>query len=154
MKQYTLRIAHLESLPDRPVGSVVRRGNVIGRMGNTGSSTFNHCHKDLVKGYQTLMYRLKDIVFDRDTIRQLGLFIDNEFYDFEIVITTSFGDPAYLDKNGKWKMHPGFDTVPKNRHTDPGKNFDMHWNRSSTGILLAKDFDTGYGNYVMYGFED
>jgi len=153
MKQYTLRIAHLEFLPDRPIGSVVRRGNFIGRMGNTGSSNFNHTHSDLVKGYQTAMYRLKDIDFDIDTIRELGYFIDDELYDCEIVVTASFGDPTYLGKDGKWKMHPGYDTVPKNRHTEPGKNFNMHWNRSVNGILLNKDFDAGYGNYVMYGYE-
>lgn len=153
MKQYTVRFAHLEMPSARVVGSVIRRGDVIGRMGNTGSSTAPHLHYDVVEGYKTLPYRLKDIVFNRDTIRQLALFNDDELFDFEIVTTAYFGDHTYLDKDGKWKMHPAMDVVPKNRHIEPDRNFDFFWNRSSDGVLLYKGFNSGYGDHIMVGYE-
>ena len=42
--------AHLVSGSNAPVGTVVRRGDVIGRVGNTGESTGAHLHFSIIVG--------------------------------------------------------------------------------------------------------
>ncbi len=152
MNAFTVRFAHLEKIPDIAVSDIVKRGDIIGRMGNTGLSTAKHLHIDIVRGYMRLLYHLSDIRFDTETIKQLGYFIDHELFNYEIVITAYFGDPAYISK-GKWKFHPAYDVVPENRHMEPGRNSDIFWNRTPEGVVLSKGFDIGYGNHIMIGFE-
>ena len=154
MQPFTLRVAHLKEPSPLDIGAEVTRGDLFGIMGNTGSSTAAHSHLDLVKGYRRTLYRLHEIDFDRETIEQLGYFIDDELFKYLIVITAYFGDPTYLDRNGNWKMHPGYDVVPENRHYEPGRNFNMYWNRSKDGIVLHKGYDAkGYGYYILIGYE-
>ena len=151
MKDYTFRIAHLKEASPLSVGDEVTRGDLLGTMGSTGSSTANHVHADLIRGIINHEYHLKDIEFDRELLQQLVYFIDREFFDTDILITTHFGDPGYIIK-GKWKMHPAFDVVPLDRKTDPGKHSDIYWNRSKNGIVLANGFDPAYGFYLHVGF--
>ena len=77
-------------------------------------------------------------------------FIDDELFGIKPIITTYFYDPAYKIKYKK--DHPGYDIIPIDRH-DTDEHFNIYWNRSKTGVILAKGFDAGYGNYILIGFE-
>ena len=45
MPMFTVRFAHLKTKPPLRLGQVIRRGDLIGTMGNTGASTAAHLHK-------------------------------------------------------------------------------------------------------------
>ena len=152
MNRYTVRYAHLE-IPSLLVeGDLVMGSDTIGKMGNTGSCTANHLHIDVVEGFINKIIRLSEIGYDKEYIpnlKQLNYFIDKNLFDFEILITTYFGDPTYSSPY----IHHGYDVVPENRHYEPGRNSLIYWNRSKTGIVLKAGHDNGYGNYVLIGFE-
>jgi len=42
--------AHMIAGSTIPVGTVVKRGDVIGRVGNTGESSGNHLHFSIIRG--------------------------------------------------------------------------------------------------------
>lgn len=155
MKAYTVRFAHLEEIPIPLAGDIIFRGDKVGRMGNTGNSTANHLHIDVVEGLVNRIIWLKDIGYEEGkayspNIEQLNHFIDDELFGIKPVITTYFYDPQYkIDWN---RDHPGYDLIPIDRH-DTDEHFSIYWNRSKTGIILAKGFDKGYGNYILIGFE-
>lgn len=150
--RFTAKYGHLESLPDLKVGQIVKRGEKIGRMGNTGKSTGVHLHFDLIDGFRPRVCRLSDIEISREHARQTSFFIDYELFGIEPVITTYYCDPRYNDGKGNWINHPGYDIVPADRHiTDD--HFDISWNRSMPGQVLALGNDSGYGNYVLIGFD-
>jgi len=151
MKDYTFRTAHMKKASPLSIGDEITRGDLLGTMGSTGLSTANHVHMDLIREKIRQVYRLSDIEFDRETLTQLNYFLDNEFFDTEMLITSYFGDPDYIIK-GKWKMHPAYDIVPKDRKTDPGRHSNFYWNRSINGIVLANSFDYAYGYYLHVGF--
>ena len=151
---YTARFAHLNNLPQYSVGDKIFRGDVVGRMGSTGQSKVAHLHIDVVEGHINSIIRLKDIGYDKQfipNIIQLNYFIDDELFNNEPFITTCFYDPFYKALYGK--DHPAYDVVPIDRHlTD--EHFDIHWNRSKTGVVFKKGYDErGYGNYILIGFE-
>jgi len=153
MRQYTVRYAHLE-LPSLLVeGDLVMSGDIIGKMGNTGSSTATHLHIDVLEGFVNRIIRLSEIGYEQEeyapNLKQLNYFIDEGMFDFEIFITTYFGDPNYPSAY----IHYAYDVVPENRHMEPGRNSLIYWNRSKTGVTLKTGFDNGYGNYVLIGFE-
>ena len=155
MKPYTVRYAHLETLPEYLLGDIVNQGDKIGRMGTTGQSKHNHLHIDVVHGYITKILRLNQIGYEpqdvyKPSIKQLNFFIDKGLFKAKPVITTHFYDPEYKELFGK--DHPAYDLVPEDRHSTD-KHFDIFWNRRKEGVILAKDFDGGYGNYVLIGFE-
>lgn len=156
MKAYTARFAHLERLPEQPIGDLVLPRDKIGRMGSTGQSAAPHLHLDVICGHINYIVRLEEIGYEdtdfyKPNIRQLNFFLDGNLFNTDLVITTYFYDPSYKLDWGK--EHPGYDCVPENRHLEPGRNFDIFWNRSKTGIVLDKGSDTGYGNYILVGFE-
>jgi len=155
MKSYTVRFAHLQELPIPKLGDVIFPGDKVGRMGTTGQSKFPHLHIDVVEGLQDKIIRLSKIGYEREhiykpNIKQLNYFIDDELFGIKPVITTAYYDPEYKVKYKK--DHPGYDIVPENRHRTKD-NYNIYWNRSKTGIMLAKDFDDGYGFYILIGFE-
>ena len=155
MKTYTVRFAHLEEIPIPKVGDIIFRGDKVGRMGSTGKSTANHLHIDVIETLQNKIIRLDEIGYEENkaylpNIKQLNYFIDNELFGIDPVITTYFYDPQYKIDWGK--DHPGYDVVPIDRH-NTDEHFSIYWNRSKTGIILAKGFDNGYGNYILIGFE-
>ena len=41
---YTVRFAHLAETPNLHIGSRIKRGDIVGKMGNTGQSTAIHLH--------------------------------------------------------------------------------------------------------------
>ena len=98
--------------------------------------------------------RLKEIGYEEGksylpNIEQLNYFIDDELFGIDPVITTYFYDPKYkIDWN---KDHPCYDVVPSDYDTQD--HYSIYWNRSKTGVILAKGFDNGYGNYILIGFE-
>ena len=150
---YTARFAHLEKLPPYKVGRVILRGDKVGRMGNTGQSSAAHLHFDCVEGLQTGRYSLAmmEAGNPKPSARQANWFIDSELFGVEPFITTYYSDPAYQRLYGK--DHPGYDIVPINRH-DTVRNFDIHWNRSVPGRVVAIYDDLGgYGICVYIAFE-
>ena len=154
MKQYTVRYAHLEKLSDLVEGDMVMGDTKVGRMGNTGKSTANHLHIDVVEGFIRHILRLSQIGYEKDnkytpSLEQLNYFIDGTLFKEEIHITEYFGSPNYIGG----VLHHAYDVVPDNRHLEPGRNFDIYWNRSKTGLVLDSGFDSGYGNYILIGFE-
>ena len=149
---YTVRYAHLRSLPIWQVGDNVKRGVIIGKMGSTGQSTGSHLHIDCVEGEQVSLWRLHE--YEDRTVesshRQIQYFIDKELFDCEPYITTTYNDLNYFKLLNK--CHLGYDVVPMDRKkTD--KHFDIHWNRSHNGKVCAVGKDSGYGNYIMITFE-
>lgn len=147
------RYAHFEKLPKWKVGDKIKRGEIIGKMGNTGASNGIHLHFDLVQKIVKEMYRLKDLpdlITDvGQLMQQYHYFIDKEMFgghDFKI--TTPFAcmhypnEPTTSDAKRKpWKLHLGFDLSSKYRY--------IHWNRSASGTVHKVGFDSGYGNYII-----
>lgn len=155
MNVYTVRFAHLEEIPIPEVRDIIFRGDKVGKMGNTGQSTANHLHIDVIATLQNKIIRLSEIGYEKEktylpNIEQLNYFIDDELFGIKPIITTYFYDPAYKIKYKK--DHPGYDIIPIDRH-DTDEHFNIYWNRSKTGVILAKGFDAGYGNYILIGFE-
>ena len=151
--KYTVRFAHLSYINNLIEGDIIRRGHIIGRMGNTGSSDGAHLHLDVVEGEQDDRYTLADISTGKKTsdAKQATLFIDRELFGVEPEITTFYSDPRYLVKYGKY--HFGYDVVPTNRKFTED-NYRIAWNRSPNGrVTKILTNDPGYGNCVMITFE-
>ena len=153
MPMFTVRYAHLESKPPLRVGQVIRRGELIGTMGNTGASTAAHLHLDVVRGLQAHRYSLADIEAGAPAPdpRQAALFVDRELFGVDPIITTGYADPGYLF--ALKKLHLGFDVVPVNRHKTK-ENYGIRWNRSAPGRVVAiLEDDPGYGHCVSIAYE-
>lgn len=154
METYTVRFAHLAEIPIQKIGDIIFRGDKVGRMGNTGQSTADHVHTDVIEGLVDKIIRLEEIGYEEGksylpNIKQLNYFIDDELFGIGPVITTYFYDPEYKVKYRK--DHPGYDLVPSDY--DTMDHYNIYWNRSKTGIILAVGYDAGYGNYILIGFE-
>ena len=151
MTAFTVRFAHLKEIPIPMPGDIIFRGDKVGNMGSTGQSSANHLHIDVIEGLVKHIVRLSEIGYEEGksylpNIEQLNYFVDDELFGVPPIVTTSFYDPFYgVD-------HPGYDLVPEDRH-ETDKHFGMYWNRSKTGVILNKGFDSGYGNYILIGFE-
>ena len=148
---YTVRFCHLEFKPNWEPGQIIFRGEKIGKMGNTGKSSAAHLHVDCVRGSYEYVWSLSDM---EDLVvipapKQLNLFIDNELFDHEILITSYYNDPNYLKLYGK--THLAYDVVPLNRR-DTDDNYWIHWNRSMNGKVLSCGWDDGYGYYINIGY--
>lgn len=153
MPIYTVRFAHLEERPPLRLGQVIRRGSLIGTMGNSGASSAAHLHLDVVRGLQVHRYSLADIEAGAPTAdpRQAALFVDRELFGIDLVITTGYADPGYLF--ARRQLHLGFDVVPVNRHLSRN-NYSIRWNRSAPGRVVAiLEDDPGYGHCVSIAFE-
>ena len=152
--KYTVRFAHLKTPSCLKEGEAVFSGDMIGTMGNTGQGKFNHLHLDCVRGIVDKIIRLKEIGYDGQDytpdIKQLNYFIDSKLFKTSIVITTFFYEPDYKILYGK--DHPAYDVVPIDRK-ETEEHFDIFWNRSKTGTVLKTGYDSGYGYYVLIGFE-
>lgn len=150
---YTVRFAHLAERPSFKIGQTIRRGNRIGRMGNSGKSTAAHLHQDTVRGLHTRRYTQAEIEAG-DPVpapRQAAFFIDSELFGIKPVITAGYADPVYLADFKK--LHMGFDAVPWDRHRSQD-HFWIHWNRSMPGrVLEILDDPDGYGYCLYIGFE-
>lgn len=141
---FTFRLAHLKST-SLEAGDVVKRGDSLGVMGNTGQSTGPHGHIDVVKGRHSWMYRLSNIHSGNPApdFEQLHYFIDRELTgEKPFRITSHIYDYRYVI-NGKWKAHPGYDIVIDD--SDPM----FYWNRSADGTVIASGYDSGYGLYLQ-----
>jgi len=144
---YTVRYAHLEGPSPLDLKATVKRGNVVGVMGDSGQSTGPHLHIDCVQDKQDSLYRLNDI-YANDPMadfKQLAHFIDEELGAGPFRITTHIYDYRYKSK-GKWKPHPGYDVVVETTHKR------LYWNRSMDGAVILKGHDSGYGHYVCVAF--
>jgi murein DD-endopeptidase MepM/ murein hydrolase activator NlpD len=147
MEKYTVRFTHLEDEPKLSPGEIVKRGDLVGIMGNTGQSTGPHLHLDVVYGRQYEMWRLADVDPDGQDVmrlvpspRQCAYFVDKELWGGKsYVITTTYCDPLYKQRFGKW--HCGYDLVG----TEP----QIFWNRSTDGQVVFSDWDHGYGWSLM-----
>ena len=150
MKTYTARYAHLKTRPKMHIGDKIRRGAIIGTMGNSGQSTAAHLHFDCVEGRHDRNWKLSDTEkgIPKASPRQTNFFIDKWLFHTEIAITTFYNDPEYQQVTGK--VHLGSDVVPENR--DPAF-FDIWWNRNKEGTIESIGFDPAYGNYVLISFE-
>lgn len=155
--RYTRKYAHLGKLPNLKVGQIIKRGDKIGRMGNTGSSTANHLHSDLIKGFHGKIWRLSEIEISRDHAKKSMTFLNHYLFGIEPYITSSYCDHTYNDGKGNWIFHPGFDVVPIDRHKTKD-HFDIFWSEDFPGqvLFVGQDFDDierGYGNTVLIGFD-
>ena len=150
---YTVRYAHLAERPRFPVGKIIRRGDVVGTMGNTGKSTAAHLHIDCVEGMQTSRYTLTDIEKGQPLAspRQLNYFIDNGLFDIEPFITMCYCDYRY--QIAYKKIHPAYDIVPIDRKASHA-HFKIKWNRSMPGrVIHILDDPAGYGHCLYIAFE-
>jgi len=151
--KYTVRFAHLKDAPTLRGGDLIGRGTVVGVMGNTGASAGAHLHLDVVEGIQVGRYSLNDIANDRPKAspKQSVLFVDDELFGVEPLVTTSYADPSYYRERAK--LHLAFDLVPIDRH-ESAAHHEIHWNRSVQGVVMKvlKD-DPGYGNCIYVTFE-
>lgn len=148
----TARLAHLEEKPNFSIGDTIKRGQVVGRMGNTGQSTAPHLHIDLNFGWHYQLYKMSNIPIDLILAKELMYFIDSELFGVQPHITTYYLDPTYKI-NGIWKSHPGYDLVPENRHSTKA-NFNIKWNRSKDArVLLIGSDPGGYGNFLHLGYK-
>jgi murein DD-endopeptidase MepM/ murein hydrolase activator NlpD len=150
--RYTAKYGHLEKLPELKENQIIKNGQKIGRMGNSGKSTAKHLHFDLIRGFRGNIWRLSEIEIDRNHAIQSSYFIDDELFKTEIEITSYYCDPDYKDKNGELILHPAYDVVPENRHRTL-LNHDIFWNRSMPGQVLDIGNDSGYGYYCLVGFD-
>jgi len=151
---YTARFAHLESAPDFKSGDVIRRGNILGVMGNTGKSTGPHLHLDVVCGARGAHYSQRDIESGDPAPapqRQGLLFIDDELFGVALLVTTGYADPDYFFVYGK--VHMGYDVVPHDRKV-AREHFAIHWNRSAPGRVTDVEWDPeGYGHCLYVAYE-
>jgi hypothetical protein len=152
--KFTARYAHMDSPPGLKVGRIVNRGDVVGRMGNSGQSTAAHVHFDLTAGENAGLYSLTDIEAGNPApgpLRQFMHFLDVEMFGVPLVVTTPYAELEYFQSLGK--IHHGFDVVPIDRRVS-NAHFDIHWNRSMPGtvIRVANDFH-GYGYHICIAYE-
>lgn len=141
---YTVRYAHLYNLPNVKTGDIIRSGDKVGVMGNTGKSTATHLHIDCVEGVVPNVWRLRDME-NNDIVadpKQLNYFIDDNLLKAPIAITSYYCDPFY------GKIHKAYDLVAKDR-----AHFIIYWNRSMTGKVLSKGQDNGYGYFIHITYE-
>jgi len=150
--KYTARFAHLAETMLRP-GQTVTRGEVIGIMGNTGAGTGAHLHLDVVEGMQAGRYNLDDVANGnpKPSAKQAVLFVDEELFRVEPIVTTGYADPEYYHERAK--IHCAFDLVPEDRHTTKD-HYKIHWNRSMPGtVIKIMANDKGYGNCIQIVYE-
>lgn len=151
---YTVRYAHLEASAPWEVGEHVHRGQVIGRMGDSGQSRGSHLHIDGAEGATDHLYSLVDMEAGDPKpipLRQLLYFVDDELFDIAPLVTTGYADPDYFAKRGK--IHLGFDLVPIDRKKTT-KHYNIHWNRSMHGTVTKVGYDPdGYGHHIYISFE-
>lgn len=152
--KYTVRFAHLASVPKLKLNDIVNRGDIVGVMGSSGQSTAPHLHIDVVEGEQKGRYTLVDIENDKPKMappRQLLYFVDSELFGILPVVTTYYADPDYF-KFYK-KVHYGFDVVPEDRHATQ-RHFNILWPRSMPGKVIAIDYDAkGYGHCISISYD-
>jgi len=83
--------------PGIGAGSLLRRGQVIGRVGNTGSSTAPHLHFHITDGPLAVGSEGRPYVFDR--------------FNFTRVVT----NPDAVEHNGPGRFRPAPAPVPRHR---------------------------------------
>jgi hypothetical protein len=150
---YTIRYAHLKEKPNLQLGQRIYPREIIGTMGNSGSSMGAHLHIDCVEGLHKGRYSLQ--MMEEGTPlpapRQLNYFIDSELFGIRPEITTFYCDFEY--QRIYKKIHPAYDLVPIDRHTT-NEHHKIKWNRSMIGNVVAIYSDlTGYGNCLYISFE-
>lgn len=148
MSNFTIRIAHLESVSPLSYGDIVMPGDPIGVMGSSGDSTGPHVHIDTITGFVKTKWRLSDMVkgIVIPAPLQLNWFIDDEFFKCAPIITTYYYDPTYK-KIRPGKDHPAYDLIP----SIESKKM-VYWNRSMPGEVLFSGYYSGYGNVLHIGF--
>lgn len=141
-RDYSVLMSHFDKIYVKENDLLIRDTNpIIGEMGNTGLSTGAHVHLGVVEGIQTDLWRLGDMAGGnpKPSRQQTEYFIDNTFFNHEILITTSW--LGYTN-------HFAFDVVPLNRHITTA-NYEALWKRSFPGRVTKVGYDSAYGNYVI-----
>jgi len=158
--KYTVRFCHLEKPSKLEIGQNVKTGDLIGRMGNSGTSLI-HLHLDIVEGWHPEVYRLVDIlnyITDLQVICMLYfIFLSDDLFKTPLHVTSHFGtiDYGHYASNGKidkWVFHPAYDVVPENRQKT-NNNYNIYWPAMIAAEVLSKGIDGAYGNYVNIRFE-
>ena len=148
--KYTARFCHLKEYPELKVGQKIKKGQLLGIMGNTGASQAAHLHFGCIFGERSEPWRLVELE-ELEVIpafRQMNYFLDDDLFNSPLLITTYVADPDY--PNGK--IHLEYDVVPADRLlTD--SHYKIFWNRSKVGTVLSVGYDSGYGYYIHIVFE-
>lgn len=148
---YTALFAHLSELPDLSVGDIVKYGDYLGKMGNTGHSNGAHLHLGVVKGKVSEPWWLHEATTASDSKyipnkRELEFFASgkdlfkNKNTWYKARITTDWGG---------YKNHYALDLVDDNKIYD--SQASIHWNRSFNGVVVdIGDYgNKRYGKYVL-----
>lgn len=142
-------------MPNLKVGDSLKFGDLIGIMGTSGASKFNHLHIDVVKGFVRKIIRLKEIgplKKYNPNKKQLKYFIDIDLFRIKPVITTPYLSKKY--ERAFRKKHHAIDVVPKDRHSSES-HFMIYFNRKKVKNVevLVVGLDVGYGFHVLIGYE-
>lgn len=148
---YTALFAHLSVLPNLKVGDIVKYGDYLGKMGNTGHSNGAHLHLGVVKGKVNEPWWLYEATTASDSKyipnkRELEFFASgkdlfkNKDTWYKARVTTDWGG---------YKNHYALDLVDDNKIYDSQPS--IHWNRSFNGIVVdIGDYgNKRYGKYVL-----
>ncbi|MDD2181621.1 MAG: peptidoglycan DD-metalloendopeptidase family protein [Bacilli bacterium] len=148
---YSVLYAHLNDVYVK-AGEKVVYGNVLAKMGNTGEvipkptsknpNAGTHLHLSVVEGAKTNTWTLTSMDSDNKPNQQECLyFIENDiFNNHDRVLVTA----GWLN----YKSHYAYDIIPQNR-----KHYDLYWNRSFTGNVVATGYNDGYGKYVIIQYD-
>lgn len=131
------------------LGQVVKTGDILARMGNTGYSTGAHVHLSVVQGEHTNINDMRlSMLNSARTIpdkQQCDYFVMDDLCDNGIEITTQYLEEQYRNMFGI--DHPAYDLVVNS------SDKTYKWNRSWEGLVVAKGHDNAYGNYLMIVYD-
>lgn len=136
----TVRFAHMASNPGYKPGDKIKRGDIIGKMGDTGVATAAHLHMDNAKGVIRDNWKLSDVekgVIKPDP-RELNKFVVPRLFDGSIRVTTPYCDYDYQETWGK--VHYGYDLS-----TDENWPWPMFWPIRQGGVVTLCKKDDAYG---------